>query len=371
MARRPKKSDELKEGTSEKEVTLTPTEEGVIQEPESMVADAPKQDAQYSQCGGVLSAERVKQDLSTKDVAKQLRLSNTQIEALEQDDYESLPEATIVKGFIRNYAKLLKVPAESLLDAYVQMVPVKEDYSFSLNPGINMKITESRKTYKLRYFLIVAAFLLGAGIWFFYQNYVQKPSPINPMPEVVEALPELALPMSERVQNTASTQLEMPGQQKMETNESNEQESLVVSEVVSEKTTDVEAVLRKETEGDAEALIVDKTLASQEVVKPEAMALEAVVPETVTNNAPPALGKTRLAFTATQETWVSVVNTSGREVFNKILYAGNRELIDVRNPSEIVVGNAHGATLSIGGKTIDLAPYTRVNVARVRMNRLR
>ena len=79
-------------------------------------------------------------------------------------------------------------------------------------------------------------------------------------------------------------------------------------------------------------------------------------------------GKTRLEFDAAQETWLSVVNQSGKEVYNKILYAGNRDVIDVSQPLEIVVGNANGATLVVDGKPVDLAPYTRTNVARVRLN---
>ena len=84
--------------------------------------------------------------------------------------------------------------------------------------------------------------------------------------------------------------------------------------------------------------------------------------------APAVAGKTRLEFNATQETWLNVVNQSGDEVYNKTLYAGNRDVIDVSQPLEVVVGNAHGATLVVDGKPIDLAPYTRANVARVRLN---
>lgn len=365
MARRPKSVKETKADATE-ELDEQDASEEISNEVEDAAEDAPSIDAQHSQCGGVLAAARTKQGLSIKDIAKQLRLSNTQIDALEQDDYARLPEATIVKGFIRNYAKLLKIPAEPLLNAYVDMVPAKDDYSFALNPGINMKITEGRQSHKLRYFFIVAALLLGAGVWFFYQNYVQKPNPITPMPEVVEALPELALPMSEREQGTSATQLEMPEQKQVVTGEADTQAAVDKGEVASEKIAEVEATVKEET-----TLIAEKTLASQEAVKLETVVPEPAEVEAVTNNPPPVLGKTRLAFAATQETWVSVVNTSGKEVFSKILYAGNHEVVDVRSPSEIVVGNAHGATLSIDGQSIDLAPYTRINVARVRMNRIR
>lgn len=363
MARKPKKSEVVETGAPEALETMAPSEDNNLAN-DTLNSEA-ESSVQQSGCGNVLSATRLDQGLSTKDVAKQLRLSNTQIDALEQDDFASLPEATIVKGFIRNYAKLLKIPAEPLLNAYIQMVPAKEDYSFALNPGINMKITENKKSRKLRYFLIIAALLLGAGVWFFYQNYVQKPSPINPMPEVVEALPELALPMSERVQNASEISLEMPEQKQTVGVEPSAEELAVAGEPVVEETTDTVTAQQEGADNNEVKLIAETTITSQDVIKPEAE-VDAVVSDT-----PTEIGKTRLTFTATQETWLSVVNTSGKEVFSKILYAGNHEVVDVRNPSEIVVGNAHGATLSVDGKAVDLAPYTRINVARVRMNRLR
>ncbi|MFW5431296.1 MAG: helix-turn-helix domain-containing protein [Methylophilaceae bacterium] len=344
MARKPKKSEEIKENIdSEADLNVEVEAATAVNE-----ASDGASDNDVSGCGGVLRAAREAQGTTVTDVANQLRLSGKQIEALEQDNFTALPEATIVKGFIRNYAKLLNIPTDGLLAAYTVMAPKKADYSFTLDHGINMKITEGKKSNKARYFLLLAGLLLGVGIWFFYQNYVQKPNPINPMPETLEALPELALPMSERNDEITSTELEIPeqsvapvvGEQKDDAS-NNQLNSVPVAEEPTTVVADSEA---------AEETITETTENTQDAV--------------------PAPGKTRLEFSASQETWLSVINTSGTEVYNKILYAGNHDVVDVRSPAEIVVGNAHGATLIVNGKSIDLAPYTRVNVARVRVNRL-
>lgn len=347
MARRLKKSEEA--NTEASEIQTPPaTEASLSAEPDNLELDASSLGADSqslgSLCGGVLYATRLEQGLSVVDVAKQLRLGNKQIEALEQDRFSDLPEPTIVKGFIRNYAKLLKISAEPLLAAYAEMMPDKEEYSFKLNPGINMKITGNQKSNTTRYFVLTIGLLLGVGAWFFYQNYVQKPNPINPIPDVVEALPELALPMSERVAEVSEFQLEMPEQP---------QEQAVV-----EPSQTNDAVTTGADEQTSEEVVSEKS-----VEPPQ----EAVAEEVPSSDI--ATGKTRIVFSASQETWLSVINATGNEVYNKILYAGNRDVIDVYQPSEIVVGNAHGATLEVDGKSIDLAPYTRINVARVRLNR--
>jgi cytoskeleton protein RodZ len=288
------------------------------------------QDNHLPKCGAALRAKRIEQDLTTLAVAKQLRLSNTQIDALEQDDFSVLPEPTIVKGFIRNYAKLLKTPAEPILAAYAELMPKREQYAFALGPDINMKITENGKAGSSRYLILTILLLLGLGSWFFYQNYIQKPDAVNPMPEMAEILPEeLAL------QIPSSAQIELPTIESPEPVDGN-----VVQNDATESSSDVSASEKvvAVTEADVEPVEANKT---------------------------PVTGKTRLEFSATQETWLSVVNAAGEEVYNKILYAGNRDVVDVMQPSEIVVGNAHGATLIVDGKPINLAPYTRINVARV------
>tara|TARA_B110000208_G_C11794118_1_gene438824 strand:+ start:856 stop:1803 length:948 start_codon:yes stop_codon:yes gene_type:complete len=270
-------------------------------------------ESQHLECGAKLRSARIAQDLSTLAVARQLRLSNKQIDALEQDDFSALPEPPIVKGFIRNYAKLLKIPADTMLIAYAEMTPEAVPCAMALNSGINIKMTEKTKSGGSRYLLFAVLFLFGLGAWSFYQSYIQKPEVADTVAYISGVLPTPVLPVPEP---------------------------------------ELEEALSKALAASPEAQLT-KSDNAQLVDEKEALAVA---------------GKTRLEFNAAQETWLSVVNQSGKEVYNKILYAGNRDVIDVSQPLEIVVGNANGATLVVDGKPVDLAPYTRTNVARVRLN---
>jgi cytoskeleton protein RodZ len=364
MARKPKKSETT--DTADQDVTyqVGTTDSGELQTTDEAVYSTESNEViqtSISLCGGTLAAERASQGLTVQDIAKRLRLGVKQVEAIEQDDFTALPEPTIVKGFIRNYAKLLKMPSESLIAAYMELKPEKEKQAFAVHSGINMKIAEGKQSDKTRYFVFTLLLLIATAMWFFYQNFVQKPNPINPIPEIVEALPEFALPVSERDEDAESKTLEMPDQTSDESSAGSEAIS-PVAELSEPLESNVEPMLTAEnatTEATAEDLSNNPNESVDELVN----AAETEVADE------PSLGKTRLEFNATQETWLSVVNTSGKEVYNKILYAGNHEVVDVWQPAEIVVGNAHGATLTVNGKSIDLAPYTRVNVARVRLNR--
>jgi cytoskeleton protein RodZ len=49
----------------------------------------------------------VKPKILRSDVAAKLKLTARQIEALEQEDFSHLPSEVFVRGFVRNYARLV------------------------------------------------------------------------------------------------------------------------------------------------------------------------------------------------------------------------------------------------------------------------
>ena len=65
--------------------------------------------------GAQLTAGRRNQGLSLGDIARQLKISVRQVEALERDDYSGFSGSVFVRGFLRNYAKLLHLNPEELV----------------------------------------------------------------------------------------------------------------------------------------------------------------------------------------------------------------------------------------------------------------
>ena len=56
-------------------------------------------------------------NLSQRDVARQLHLNAGLIQALEDNDEESLPAKTYLVGYLRSYARLLNLPADEIIEA--------------------------------------------------------------------------------------------------------------------------------------------------------------------------------------------------------------------------------------------------------------
>ncbi len=68
--------------------------------------------------GEYLRQIRLSKKIELGDVAKALHIAEKVLQAMEKDDYSTLPEATFIKGYYRNYAKYLNVDATPLIQRF-------------------------------------------------------------------------------------------------------------------------------------------------------------------------------------------------------------------------------------------------------------
>ena len=118
--------------------------------------------------GSVLRRTREARGQSISDVVQVIRFSARQIEALERDDYASLPGSTAVRGLVRNYAKFLKLDAAPLLAQLEPAVPVPEA---DVRPPTNMGEAEQPGIVERVPLKVIAAaagilVLALAGYWY-------------------------------------------------------------------------------------------------------------------------------------------------------------------------------------------------------------
>ena len=59
--------------------------------------------------GDMLREERLRQNISEKEAGDQLHITAHYVRALESNDYEKLPGAVFVKGYLKSYASLLNI----------------------------------------------------------------------------------------------------------------------------------------------------------------------------------------------------------------------------------------------------------------------
>src|SRR5688572_31452757 len=67
--------------------------------------------------GAQLRAAREAHGLSIETVAQHLKLAPRQVRALEDGDHAQLPGRTFIRGFARNYARLMQLDADAIVAA--------------------------------------------------------------------------------------------------------------------------------------------------------------------------------------------------------------------------------------------------------------
>jgi len=305
---------------------------------------------QPASLGQVLQAARVAKELSPQDVSDNLRFSVKQINALENEQYDLLPDAMITRGFIRNYARLLEIDADPLLASYRQSVASESDRGITVHSSMRpVQLTKESLPW-LKYILASILVLLFLLAWLFYVDYMPKNSAVevDKTPEVIEEaapaatepLPEIALPAAQREAEGA----------------------LAVPDLLADPNAALNTTAQPATSAaDVKQSAGTVTQADLKSLAPPVAAQIQVPADSVP--AKPADKTISLVFTA--KTWVSATDKSGKVVYEKISHNGDKEIINAVPPLNLVIGNASGTKLNVGGKDIDLAPNTKDNVARI------
>ena len=127
-------------------------------------------------CGELLAITRQAKGLSEKDIAKELRINASVIEMIECNDFEAIGAPVFVKGYLRQYANLLDLSEDLLLDSYNQTNPDKNSA-----PIVN-KAVESMSKYVLTpklILMIIFSLLTLFLVWLLVSSVLKKEPAVN------------------------------------------------------------------------------------------------------------------------------------------------------------------------------------------------
>jgi len=127
--------------------------------------------------GEKLRAAREQRGISISEVAEQTRISPLYLEAIDADNYKTLPGGIFNKGFVRSYAKYVGIDEQEALQDYSRMVaessPPDDGEFRAYRPEV---LTDDRTASSIIPTVVFAAVILGlmtAGILFLV-NYIQN-----------------------------------------------------------------------------------------------------------------------------------------------------------------------------------------------------
>lgn len=270
--------------------------------------------------GKILCEARERLGLSVSDVASQIKFAPRQIEALEADDFQRLPETAFLRGFVRSYAKILQLDAETLLAA----LPQKKTAQGDLVPNpVGDPFPDVHSVMQQNMIWLGAALLLliavaGFAIWHFTAPAEQ------PKAEKVET--PLSLPDDMQISHAQLFQ-----------------ETGKADPVVS-KTPPAVTVAQSSVK------------ATNPVATKPAQRKHTITTETQPGESSPIISL-RLEFS--EESWTEIKDKDDKIISSQVNPAGSELRVDGHAPLSILIGHAPAARLYLRDKEIDLAPHTR------------
>ena len=289
--------------------------------------------------GQALRQAREARQLPLADVARALKLGERQLTALESDQWSELPGATFVRGFVRNYARLLALDAAPLMETLDQQLekPVTKlniPASAPAEPAAGMSKKNDRSVMTLGLLLLLVAVLgyfLLPGDWNMLQGRI-----LALLPERAPAVAAVAAPAPEEKE---AEPLYPPGASNQEL---------------------IAPVPETAPEAAAESL-------PAAAPPPAATPAVSAVPVETTPGAAALAAKhaATLRFVVSKEAWIEVRDSEQKVVFSQRLAPGSEQQVQGQGPLSVTVGYAPGVQLFLRGQQVDLAPHSRGDVARL------
>lgn len=301
--------------------------------------------------GALLRAARERQGVHIAVLAAAIKVSPRKLDALEADRYDELPDATFARALAQTVCRALKIDPGPVLALLPPASPLPLE---TVADGINAPFRERGAGSGLSSrmpaapLLWAAAALLVAALLVVYWPPWSSGDAGLPAQLVAPTGPAIA---PGAVSTPAVVATEVPSAASGPA-----ASTLVAGQAAAAAA--VPAVAPALT-GAAGPAASPQPAAPQPTSGP--LASSSVLPPLPV---PAAAGA---SLSVSEPVWVEVADASGQVVFQRTVQPGENLTFDQKPPLRVRLGNAAAARLSFRGESVDLAPHTRANVARVEL----
>ena len=322
-------------------------------------AEPPKDQGKSSLAtpGAQLAAQREAMGWTVEQIADQLKLAPRQVKALEAGDYAALPNMAVVRGFVRAYAKVVKLDATPLV-AMIEVVsptsheaapPRKEATTFSESRFPSMTARSSGTAgWLVGIAVVVVVGAAGAYAW----KAGLIPATLFQRSEAPAAVAvEEAKPAAG---DAIETTLVKPGEE----NNPLQSTNVPLISVPPPTPTDTAPGSGVPAAG-APATVAPAATAPAPVA---AVAPAAVVPAPA---AAPATTGHQLVLKVNEDSWVEIRRPGSTSLISRLVKAGSTETFDIKDPALLIVGKPGGVEATLGGAPLALPPVAGGTISRV------
>ena len=286
--------------------------------------------------GAVLREKRLAMGLSVADISAQIRWAPRQIEALEADDFDHLPELPFVRGFVRSYAKLLHLDDQPLLATMPDPHGVSERIEpVSVEVPFNIKKLSKQQNQNWLIASAGVAVIVLAFAWWHFTTPKTAPVEVVEKPVVLES----AIVLPEQTPAASGVaQADEPVKDGLAHQDDVVHEAQVTPVIVPQLKS------------------VTTLTPSPAPVQPVAPAVKTAVTAPVT---PPSVetGTSKLRIVFDSESWSEIKDATGKILSSQINAPGSELNLNGKAPYDLVIGHAPSVHVYRRGKPVDLSDY--------------
>lgn len=319
--------------------------------------------------GALLKQLRNKKNISIQEVASQLRLDPRIIIALEEDDYDIFPADTYIRGYLRNYAKLIGIDGDEIISAYESAAPEPPE----IIPDVkhSSQVSSSDKPVKAFTYLITFILVLLLFIWWWQSNFVlNKGLKIPILPETTSTVTSVPAPPPAEQK---SPKTDTP-QGILDTIPDNSAKPVTPAQPAPKPVQKNAPATTEPATGEAAKTPAPAT---GEAVKTPAPAAgpgqdtaqagttagdESANDDGGSNKAMPGPDTIHIKLNA--DCWIEIYDRDDKVVYKDLARKGDELYLNGYAPFKVKLGNAQGVILEYNHKPFDPAPYTTRGIAR-------
>ncbi|WP_215408720.1 helix-turn-helix domain-containing protein [Janthinobacterium sp. JC611] len=318
-------------------------------------AETPQQQPQgnLALAGAQLKAQREALGWPVEQVADQLKLAPRQVIALEEGDMAALPNLAVVRGFVRAYAKVVRLDAAPLVamievhpaPAQDPAAPVRREISATFSESRFPSMTQRSSNQTPLWIAGAVAVVVAAAFGAYKLGYVPA-SLLSSHAEKETVHAEVG---------PVETTLIKPGQ------------DLTPVQTPSVPLISVPPPPGNDTQTGAPAA---NAASAPAAAVPPAAAPEttpAVTPAATTAAAPAAaaVGANALVLKVEQDSWVEIRRPGASPLISRMVKAGSTETFDITGPATLVVGKPGVVQATLRGAKLDLPTVPGGTISRV------
>ncbi|SFV07048.1 helix-turn-helix domain-containing protein [Pseudoduganella namucuonensis] len=311
--------------------------------------------------GAQLAAQREAMGLTVDQIADQLKLAPRQVAALEAGDYASLPNMAVTRGFVRAYAKVVKLDAAPLV-AMIEVNPIAgHEHPPARRERISATFSESRFPQLTERSSKPTGWIMGAAVAAvvaaaFAAWHLDLFPNIKPGQATAPAAPAVAtVPVDPAAAGAASAPLQSPNVPLISVPPPADASGAPAG--AGTPVAGVGAPAAGAAPGTVPAAPANAVPAAPAVAAPAQAAPAAAQPA-------PAAAAT-LVLKVSEDSWVEIKRPGKPALISRLVKAGSTETFEITDPALLVVGKPTGVQATLRGAPLPLPPVAGGTISRV------